>query len=262
MKRREFIAVLGGAVAALPAGAFAQRSAGRPLVGVLTPQSLAGSSRNIAAMRAGLRDAGFVEGQSVWLEFRYADGEIARLAALAAELVALNPDVIFAGSAPALIATANATKTIPVVMNTFVDPIALGVVKDLAKPGGNVTGIFTGGGTDALTGKRLSLLKQVVPNLSRVGVMIASGDATDAIMLPSVAGRDQCARAYLSGVRGWRAQPNSIALSRRQRATVCRVCLSIKIRISLVAEWRSQLLRLVLGCRRSMVFVSMLRSAA
>ena len=184
MKRREFIAVLGGAVAALPTGAFAQRSAGRPLVGVLTPQSLAGSSRNIAAMRAGLRDAGFVEGQGVWLEFRYADGEIARLAALAAELVALNPDVIFAGSAPALIATANATKTIPVVMNTFVDPIALGVVKDLAKPGGNVTGILTGGGTDALTGKRLSLLKQVVPSLSRVGVMIASGDATDAIMLP------------------------------------------------------------------------------
>ena len=97
--------------------------------------------------------------------------------------VALNPDVIFAGSAPALVATHNATKTIPVVMNTFVDPIALGVVKNLAKPGGNVTGIFTAGGTDALTGKRLSLLKQVVPNLSRVGVMIASGDATDAIML-------------------------------------------------------------------------------
>jgi len=151
-------------------------------------------------MRAGLRDAGFVEGQSVWLEFRYADGEIARLAALAAELVALNPDVIFVGSAPGLVATHNATKTIPVVMNTFVDPIALGVVKDLAKPGGNVTGIFTGGGTHALTGKRLSLLKQVVPNLSRVGVMIASGDARH--HAPSAAGRDQCARAQLSGVRG------------------------------------------------------------
>ena len=183
MQRRQFIGFVGSAVAALPAGAFAQRSPGRPLVGVLTPQSLAGSSRNIAAMRAGLRDAGFVEGQSVWLEIRYADGEIARLAALAAELVALNPDVIFAGSAPALVATHNATKTIPVIMNTFVDPIALGMVKNLAKPGGNVTGIFTAGGTDALTGKRLSLLKQVVPNLSRVGVMIASGDATDAIML-------------------------------------------------------------------------------
>ena len=70
-------------------------------------------------MRAGLRDAGFVEGQSVWLEIRYADGEIARLAALAAELVALNPDVIFAGSAPALVATHNATKTIPVVIESL-----------------------------------------------------------------------------------------------------------------------------------------------
>jgi putative ABC transport system substrate-binding protein len=183
MRRRQFIGFVVSAVAALPAGAFAQRSLGRPLVGVLIPQSLAGSSRNISAMRAGLRDAGFVEGQNVWLEIRFADGEIARLSTLAAELVALNPDVIFTGSAPAIVAIYNATKTIPVVMNTFVDPVALGVVKNLAKPGGNVTGIFAAGGADALTGKRLSLLKQVVPNLSRVGVMTAPGDSTDAIML-------------------------------------------------------------------------------
>ena len=130
---------------------------------------------------AGLRDAGFVEGQSVWLEIRYADGEIARRS-LAAELVALNPDVIFAGSAPALVATHNATKTIPVVMNTFVDPIALGVVKNLAKPGGNVTGIFTAGGTDALTGKRLSLLNNGAQLVTRRSDDCV-GDATDAIML-------------------------------------------------------------------------------
>jgi putative ABC transport system substrate-binding protein len=124
--------------------------------------------RNIAAMRAGLIEAGFIECKNVWLEIRYADGVSARLATLAAELVARKPDLIFAGSAPALVAVAGVTQPIPIVMNTFQDPVALGMVKSLARPEGNVTGIYTGGGTDALTGKRLSLLKEVVPALCHV----------------------------------------------------------------------------------------------
>jgi putative ABC transport system substrate-binding protein len=170
-------------VAAAPVSVFAQSSTHRPLVGVLSPQTAAASNRNIAALRAGLSEAGFIEGQNVWLEIRYADGVLAQLTKLAAELVSANPDVIVAGSAPALVAVHNITQTIPVVGNTIQDPVALGLVKSLAKPQSNVTGIFTSGGTDALTGKRLSLLKEVVPSLSRIGVMVAADDATEAAIL-------------------------------------------------------------------------------
>src|SRR5262245_44365888 len=119
MRRRDFTTLLGGAaaggaMAGWPVAVFAQPPMGRPLAGVLSPQSAASSTRNIAAMRAGLIEAGFIEGKSVWLEIRHADGVSARLATLAAELIARKPDVIFAGSAPALVAVGGMTQTIPI----------------------------------------------------------------------------------------------------------------------------------------------------
>jgi putative ABC transport system substrate-binding protein len=108
---------------------------------------------------------------------------LARLPALAAELVARKPDLIVAPSTPSTLGALGATQTIPVVMMTLLDPVALGVVKSIARPGGNVTGIWMFGGDDALVGKRIELLKEIVPALSRIGVMISSGDPSDEIVL-------------------------------------------------------------------------------
>jgi putative tryptophan/tyrosine transport system substrate-binding protein len=108
---------------------------------------------------------------------------LARLPALAADLVALKPDLVIAGSAAGILAAHGATQTIPIAMFSVLDPVALGVVKSIARPGGNVTGIWMFGGDDALVGKRIELLKEIVPALSRMGVMVSSGDPSDEIIL-------------------------------------------------------------------------------
>jgi ABC-type uncharacterized transport system substrate-binding protein len=183
VKRREFIAVVGGAAAAWSLAARAQQlSPDRPIVGVLAPQSQAASARNIEAFRKGLRDLGYVEGRNITLEIRYGDGLPERLPQLAAELVALKPAVIRAGSTAGLVAVHNATQTIPLVGATLEDPIALGLVKSISRPGTNVTGTWIAG-DDALVGKRLGLLKDVVPGVSRVAAMVNPGDSSDAPLL-------------------------------------------------------------------------------
>ena len=166
----------------MPLAAKAQPAPDRPLIGILSPQSAATWAPNLEALRTGLRDLGYIEGRNIWLEFRYADGNLERLPALAAELVARKPDIIVAGSTPGTVAVHRATQSIPIVMVTLSDPVALGVVKSIARPGGNVTGIYMFGGNDALLGKRIDLLKEVVPGLSRMGVIVASGDQSDAIV--------------------------------------------------------------------------------
>jgi len=114
MKRREFISLLGGAAAAWPLAARAQQPQGRPLIGVLSPISAALAARNMEALRQGLRELGYVEGRNIGFEFRYAEGDLARLPALAADLVALQPAVIIAGSAPGALAAREATRAIPI----------------------------------------------------------------------------------------------------------------------------------------------------
>ena len=180
MRRREFLSA-GGAAAAWPMVAKAQPSRSQPLIGVLSPTTSAAAARLYQPLRAGLRDLGYAEGRNIRMEFRYAEGVLTRLPELATELIALKPDLIIAGSTPSTLAAYRATRTIPIVMVTLSDPVSIGVVKSLARPGGNVTGIWTFGGADALIGKRIDLLKEIVPDLSRMAVIVASGDAASEI---------------------------------------------------------------------------------
>src|SRR5262245_50561062 len=170
MRRREFIALIGGAAAAWPLAARAQQAPGRPLIGVLSPSSPAAATRNIEALRAGLRDLGYVEERNVALSLRFAGGVPARLPELAAELVALKPDLILAGSIAGILAARNATRTVPLIMLVISeDPVALGLINSVTRPGGNITGIWMFA-DDSLVGKRLEFLKHVVPGLMSIRV--------------------------------------------------------------------------------------------
>src|SRR6516225_5683473 len=177
MKRREFVTLIGGA-AAWPLAARAQQQPIRPIIGILSPLSVTTAAQNIEAFRLGMRNLGYSEGRDITFELRFADGTLSRLPELAAGLVAFRPAAIVAGSAPAALAVQNLTHTIPVVMNTNQDPMAIGLAMGMARPGGNVTGVWIEG-DEALIGKRLGLLKEAVPGASQVGVMLNPNDPTD-----------------------------------------------------------------------------------
>jgi ABC-type uncharacterized transport system substrate-binding protein len=186
VRRREFITLLGGA-AAWPLTARAQLSPVRPMVGVLSPISAAAARPVIAAFRSALRELGYVEGRNVTIAIRYAEGAPERMAPLARELVALNPEVIVAGAF--LAAARNATQTIPIVALTPEDPVAAGLAQSLARPSGNVTGTWTLG-NEAMVGKGLDFFKLAVPGLARVGVLFNPDDPTDRVQtaqLPAAA---------------------------------------------------------------------------
>ncbi len=152
----------------VPLAADAQQAGKVPRIGVLSGLSPEGGSY-IYPLREGLREFGYVEGQNIAIEWRWAHGRTERLADLAAELVRLKVDVIVApGNAP-VTAAQRATRTIPIVMAIVTDPVALGFVASLARPGGNITGL-TSQAADLL-GKRLQLLKEAVPNVSRMAVL-------------------------------------------------------------------------------------------
>jgi putative tryptophan/tyrosine transport system substrate-binding protein len=190
MGRRDFITLVGGA-AAWPLAASAQRRSSpvRPLIGFLSQLSPAAAVHNIAAFRSGLRDLGYVEGRSVTIELRYGDGAPERMASLAAELIALNPDVLFVAGKAGALAAQRTTRTIPIVMTTPEDPIASGLANAIARPGGNITGTWLLG-DDALVGKRLELLLLAVPSLSRVGIIVNPDDPSDGLtvaLLPEAA---------------------------------------------------------------------------
>ena len=164
MRRRDFITILGGA-AAWPLAARAQDKI--RVIGILETISPALNAANFDALRRGLRDLGYTEGQNMMLEYRSAEGRAARFPALAAELVRLKVDVIVTRGTPAARAAKEATSTIPVVMAAIGEPVGTGVVGSLARPGGNVTGL-SAVVTD-LAGKRVELMKDVVPGVIRVG---------------------------------------------------------------------------------------------
>jgi len=153
--------------------AAAQPTREMPRIGVLAPGTL--PNRGVEAFRQGLRDLGYVEGQTVTLEMRGDQGPLDRHRELAAELVRLHVDVLVAGGINAILAAQHATRTIPIVMAAQGgrDPVAAGLIASLARPGGNLTGLTLM--TPELTGKRLELLKEAVPGLSRVALLLDSG---------------------------------------------------------------------------------------
>ena len=171
MTRRQFISLLGGAAAAWPVAARAQRTEKTYRIGMLLPNTPAIVARNprIQAFLHGLREFGWIDGQNVAIEWRLAEGQLQRLAALAAELANLTVDVIIAASAPAAKAAKEATSTVPIVFLDPGDPVGTGLVRSLARPGGNVTGV-TSIAPDLAT-KRLALLKEAVPTITNVAIL-------------------------------------------------------------------------------------------
>ena len=180
MRRREFIGLLGGAVA-WPLAARAQQPAKVPRVGILSPAA-SETAATLTAFREGIRDLGYLEGQTIQLDFRLSKGIMDALPALAAELVRIPVNVIVTDGTSAALAAFAATRTIPIVMaTTGGDPVALGLAKSLSRPGSNVTGtLFLTG----LSQKRLQLLKQAFPGAGRIAVLANPKDAISVSEMP------------------------------------------------------------------------------
>ena len=171
--RREFMMLLGGAAAAWPLAARAQQPPKLPTIGFLGQSTPVIESRRLAAFLKRLRELGWIEGRTVAIEYRWAEGRSERAAEIAAEFVRLNVDLIFAGGTEQVLAAKKATAVIPIVFPVAADPVSTGIVASLARPGGNVTGLSTLA-TD-LAVKRLEILRDIFPGLGRLAVMANVG---------------------------------------------------------------------------------------
>jgi len=168
MRRREFITLLGG-VATWPLTVRAQQPA-MPVVGFMMAGSRAALRDEIAAFEAGLKEMGFVEGQNLALEYRFAEWQFDRFPALASDLIHRQVSVIVASSPQGALAAKRATTTIPIVFSIGADPIETGIVSSLSRPGGNVTGVYQF--TAGLEAKRLGLLHEMIPKAETIGVLV------------------------------------------------------------------------------------------
>jgi len=173
MKRREFIGLVGGA-AAWPFAARAQQLGKVRLIGGLFAGTEASQDRYLKRFRDGMRELGYTEGSNIRLELRFAEGHPDRLPSLAADLIKLNPDVLIGSPLPPNLALKQATSTIPIVMANVADPVGFGLVKSLSRPGGNVTGLANF--TDQLASKQLDLMRELLPRVSRLAVLVNVGN--------------------------------------------------------------------------------------
>ncbi len=254
IERRTFLSMVPVALLAAPLAAEAQPAARIARIGYLAPD-LAANPHNREAFRQGLRDLGYVEGGSLVIEYRDAEGKFERLPALAAELVALTVDVIGAPNTVAALPAKQATRTIPIVFAVAADPVASGLVTSLARPGGNVTGLSLL--APELVGEGLELLRQAVPGISRAAVLWTPGvlgERTDKDMLNGAEvaaqalgvrlqvvearGRGEFDRAFSDMTRARAGAltvlPSNLFLSERRRL----VDLAAKNRLPAVYPWR------------------------
>ena len=167
--RRELLAALGGAAATWPLAARAQQPGKLPTIGFLGSSTLSEASPWVSAFVERLRELGWTEGRNVAIAFRWAGGRSERYSEIATEFVSLKVDVIVTFGTPAVLATKQATAVVPIVIALAGDPVGAGLVASLARPGGNITGLSSQ--SPDLTGKRLALLREVVPNLRRLAIM-------------------------------------------------------------------------------------------
>jgi len=185
MRKIVTFVALGVLLVTLSFAAYAQQVAKVPRIDRLGASSVSSDSARIESFRQGLRDLGYVEGKNIVIEYRYAEGKLDRLPMLMAELVRLNVDVIVSGGASTTRLAREATATIPIVMSQDPDPVGSGFVASLARPGGNITGLSSL--TADLSGKRLELLKEILPKFSRVAVFETSTNTGNAQQLREAA---------------------------------------------------------------------------
>jgi len=246
MKRREFITLLGGATA-WPLAARAQQPAGRAYrVGYLGIASREQMPLHLTrALEEGLRSLGYRVGENVAIEYRFANGELERLPALATELVRLGVDVIVTVSVPSIVAAMKATTTIPIVMIGSNDPVETGLVASLARPGGNVTGFAVDAGGEILA-KRFEMLKETLPNLSRVGILFNPDVAATRSRLPSMMEIAPTLGLTLVAVeaRGLDALEQAFAIMVRERAQAF-----VMLGDSVLFNYRSQIVEMALRNR-------------
>jgi putative ABC transport system substrate-binding protein len=211
MRRRKFIALFGGAAASTwPLAARAQQRP-MPAIGVLDPRSPGAIEGPLRAFRQGLKDTGYVEGENVAIEYRWAENQVDRLPEFAADLVRRRVAAIVSIGGPASASAAKATTTIPIVFTVPEDPVRLGLVASLARPGGNLTGVnfFA----VELAAKRLELLREMVPSATRVAVLLNPAEAT--IATANLRDVEMAARAL-----GLRIQVHNASTSREIDAVV------------------------------------------
>jgi len=218
VKRRELITLL-GAAAAWPLAAHAQQQAGKvPRIGFLGVTSPSDRPSLLDAFRQGLRELGWVEGQNIVIDYRYAEGRVDRLPDLAADPVRLKVDLIVSEGTQGVTAAKNATDTIPIVMTTVRDPVGTGLIASLARPGGNVTGMSGSAGLE-IVAKQLELLKETVPKIRRVAILSNPANAYHqlAIKEVNVAARSLGVQLQLLEARGPNEFDSAFAAMAKER---------------------------------------------
>jgi putative ABC transport system substrate-binding protein len=217
--RRTFLAGTGAVLLAAPLAAEAQQAGKVVRIGLLSyAASDSASAARWKAFRDGLRELGYVEGQNVIFESRWGDGQVGRLRGLAAELIDTKVDILVTATSEAALAAKQATSSIPIVTATGADPVELGLVASLARPGGNVTGVFSM--SNELAGKRLELLKQLIPRVSRVAFLRDSDNRASALNLREAesAARTLGLTVQGVGVRGPKELDAAFVAMKRARA--------------------------------------------